>query len=246
MIEFQDVSKQFTSRTTTNQAIDHISLKIQDNEIFGIIGESGAGKSTLIRFINGLEASDTGQVWVNGVNVFELSNYDLRAFRKDISMVFQQYNLLNNKTVAENVALALEIHHYDNPLSVEEVLDFVGLKDKMHNYPNQLSGGQRQRVGIARALVTRPKILLCDEPTSALDATTTDEIVQVLKRAHKAFDMTLIMVTHELNVIQSMCTRVAILEAGRLVDVLDVQPTETLETQKSYYQRVVEVLSHDE
>lgn len=246
MIEFQDVSKQFTSRTTTNQAIDHISLKIQDNEIFGIIGESGAGKSTLIRFINGLEAPNTGQVWVNGVNVFELSNYDLRAFRKDISMVFQQYNLLNNKTVAENVALALEIHHYDNPLSVEEVLDFVGLKDKMHNYPNQLSGGQRQRVGIARALVTRPKILLCDEPTSALDATTTDEIVQVLKRAHKAFDMTLIMVTHELNVIQSMCTRVAILEAGRLVDVLDVQPTETLETQKSYYQRVVEVLSHDE
>ncbi|XJS11106.1 methionine ABC transporter ATP-binding protein [Aerococcaceae bacterium WGS1372] len=245
MIEFKNVSKRFTSQSISNQAIDDISLQIKDNEIFGIIGESGAGKSTLIRFINGLENPDTGQVWIDGVNVIDLDKAKLRDLRKDISMVFQQFNLLNNKTVAQNVALALEIHDYDNPLSVETVLEFVGLKDKMHNYPSQLSGGQRQRVGIARALITRPKILLCDEPTSALDASTTDEIVALLKRAHGEFDMTLIMVTHELSVIQSMCTRAAILEQGKLVDVLDVQPKELKNSQKNYYQRVVEVLSHE-
>lgn len=245
MIEFKHVNKSFINQSTANKAIDDISLLIEAKEIFGIIGESGAGKSTLIRFINALEQPDSGQVWVNGVNVFNLDKVSLRNFRKDISMIFQQFNLLNNKTVAENVELALQIHSYDNPLSVESVLEFVGLKDKMTHYPSQLSGGQRQRVGIARALVTRPKILLCDEPTSALDATTTDEIVALLKRAHREFDMTLIMVTHELDVIQSLCHRVAILEQGRLLDVMEIQPKAQKNYHKNYYQRVIEELSYE-
>lgn len=245
MIEFKQVSKTFINQSSSNQAINDISLLIEDKEIFGIIGESGAGKSTLIRFINGLEQPDSGQVWVNGVNVFELDKAGLRDFRRDISMVFQQFNLLNNKTVAENIDLALQIHPYDKPLSVEDVLEFVGLKDKMDSYPSQLSGGQRQRVGIARALVTRPKILLCDEPTSALDATTTDEIVALLKRAHQEFDMTLIMVTHELDVIQSLCHRVAILEQGRLLEVIGVKPKTLKNYHQSYYQRVIEELCYE-
>lgn len=245
MIELVNTTKRFEGKSGSFLAVDNISLSIKDQEIFGVVGESGAGKSTLVRFINALERPDSGQVLVDNVEVMSLSKGELQYFRKDIGMIFQQFNLLNNKTVAENVHLALEIHPYDDPLSVDEVLSFVGLSDKKDHYPSQLSGGQKQRVGIARALVTRPKILLCDEPTSALDAKMTDEIVSVLKRAHAKFNMTIVIVTHELDVIKAMCHRTAILEHGKLVDVLDIKESDYMPEAKSYHDRVLEVLTDD-
>ena len=240
-----NTTKRFEGKSGSFLAVDNISLSIKDQEVFGVVGESGAGKSTLVRFINALERPDSGQVLVDNVEVMSLSKGELQYFRKDIGMIFQQFNLLNNKTVAENVHLALEIHPYDDPLSVDEVLNFVGLSDKKDHYPSQLSGGQKQRVGIARALVTRPKILLCDEPTSALDAKMTDEIVSVLKRAHAKFNMTIVIVTHELDVIKAMCHRTAILEHGKLVDVLDIKESDYVPEAKSYHDRVLEVLTDD-
>ncbi|WP_338487784.1 methionine ABC transporter ATP-binding protein [Ruoffia tabacinasalis] len=245
MIELVNTTKRFEGKSGSFLAVDNISLSIKDQEVFGVVGESGAGKSTLVRFINALERPDSGQVLVDNVEVMSLSKGELQYFRKDIGMIFQQFNLLNNKTVAENVHLALEIHPYDDPLSVDEVLNFVGLSDKKDHYPSQLSGGQKQRVGIARALVTRPKILLCDEPTSALDAKMTDEIVSVLKRAHAKFNMTIVIVTHELDVIKAMCHRTAILEHGKLVDVLDIKESDYVPEAKSYHDRVLEVLTDD-
>lgn len=245
MIELVNTTKRFEGRYGPFFAVDNISLKIHDQEIFGVIGESGAGKSTLVRFINALERPDSGQVKVDNVDVLSLSKRELQQYRKDIGMIFQQFNLLNNKTVAENVSLALEIHQYGNPLSVDDVLNFVGLSDKKNHYPSQLSGGQKQRVGIARALITRPKILLCDEPTSALDATMTDEIVSVLKKAHAKFNMTIVVVSHELDVIKAMCNRTAVLENGKLVDILEIQATDQIPESKSYHDRVLEVLANE-
>ncbi|HIV81319.1 MAG TPA: ATP-binding cassette domain-containing protein, partial [Candidatus Salinicoccus merdavium] len=224
MINMNSVTKTYQGKNGPFNAVDNVSLKVEDNEIFGLIGESGAGKSTLLRFINALESPTEGHVTVDDTDVFHLSRKQLRQHQKGIGMIFQQFNLLNNKSVRENIHLPLELHKYENPLTVEEVLAFVGLPDKADNYPSQLSGGEKQRVGIARALITRPKILLCDEPTSALDESTTEEIVDVLKRAHKAFDMTILVVTHELNVIKSMCRRCAVLEKGRLIDIIDIAP----------------------
>lgn len=248
MIEFKQVAKEFMNSGNRIQALDQVTLTIQDEEIFGLVGESGAGKSTLLRFINALERPTSGQVVVDDVSVNELSAKELRTFRKDISMVFQQFNLLNNKTVAENVALPLSLHKYDNPLTVDEVLGFVGLADKGNHYPSQLSGGQKQRVGIARALITRPKILLADEPTSALDTRTTGEIVKVLKAAYDAYPMTMIVVTHELEVIKALCQRAAILENGQVSQVLAVQSDiqAVSDNNQSYAQQVLEVLAGHE
>lgn len=245
VIELSHVSKHFQGQDGPFKAVDDITLTVKANEIFGVIGESGAGKSTLLRFMNALEQPDEGQVKVDGVSVQDLSSTALRTFRKDIGMVFQQFNLLDNKTVVENIRLPLELHPYTGTLSVEEVLDFVGLSDKRDYYPSQLSGGQKQRVGIARALITQPKLLLCDEPTSALDANMRDEIVAVLAKAHQKFGTTIVIVTHELEVIKALCHRAAIMDSGKLVDVIDITRTEEIKTIKSYHQRVLEVLSHD-
>lgn len=245
MIELKHVSKKYEGFSGTFHAVDDVSLTIQKQEIFGVIGESGAGKSTLLRFINALEAVDQGEVFVDGLNIAKLSKRQLRQHRKHISMVFQQFNLLNNKTVRENVLLPLELHHYKEHLNVNDVLEFVGLADKANHYPSQLSGGQKQRVGIARALITKPSILLCDEPTSALDATMTDEIVAVLKRAHQKFGMTIVIVTHELEVIQNLCHRAAILEAGKLMDLLNIEQTNQVKARRTYHERVLEVLAKD-
>ena len=160
-------------------------------------------------------------------------------------MIFQQFNLLNNKTVIENIMLPLKLHHFESALDIDEVLEFVGLSDKKNNYPSQLSGGQKQRVGIARALITNPKILLCDEPTSALDEKTTDEIVQVLKRAHKVYGMTIVVVTHELNVIKQLCDRTLVLEKGNVIDTIDIKPSSSTVSEESYYERIREVLKNE-
>ena len=244
MINIHNVTKTYQGKNGPFNAVDNVSLNIGANEIFGLIGESGAGKSTLLRFINALETPSEGQVTVDDIDVFSLSGKKLRHHQKGIGMIFQQFNLLNNKSVRENIHLPLELHKYENPLTVEEVLQFVGLPDKADNYPSQLSGGEKQRVGIARALITRPKILLCDEPTSALDESTTEEIVDVLKRAHEAFDMTILVVTHELNVIKSMCKRCAVLEDGRLIDVIDIAPETYKQSYKSYHDRILKVLKN--
>lgn len=244
MITMANVTKTYQGQEGAFNAVDDVSLEIGENEIFGLIGESGAGKSTVLRFINALETPTTGTVKVDGTDVFSLSKKKLRQHQKSIGMIFQQFNLLNNKTVSENVRLPLELHKYEDPLSVREVLDFVGLGGKSDRYPGQLSGGEKQRVGIARALITRPKILLCDEPTSALDESTTEEIVGVLKRAHETFGMTVLVVTHELDVIKSMCERCAVLEKGRLVDIIDIVPGEERRSYESYHQRVLEVLKN--
>lgn len=246
LIELKQVSKRYQGQAGMFSAVDNVSLTIDDREIFGIIGESGAGKSTLIRFINALEQIDEGEVWVDNERVDHFNKKQLRQHRKDVGMIFQQFNLMNNLTVEDNILLPLSLHHYEDTIAIDELLEFVGLADKRHHYPSQLSGGQKQRVGIARALITKPKILLCDEPTSALDANRTDEIVAVLKRAHQRFGMTIVLVTHELDVIQNLCQRVAIMEAGKVVEVVAIQTNTAFKDAKSYHERVLEVLKHGE
>lgn len=244
MIELKGVLKKFSGQNGEFKAVDDISLSIEKNELFGIIGESGAGKSTLLRFINALEKPDGGQIIVDGVDVQQLTKKELRLHQKKISMIFQQFNLLSNKTVEQNIQLPLEMYDYEHTLPMETVLDFVGLKDKRHSYPAELSGGQKQRVGIARALITRPTILLCDEPTSALDQSTTKEIVDVLKKAHQQFGMTVVIVTHELEVIKELCTRAAVIEEGKLIDMIQVKRKRNQKEFQSYHQRALEVLGH--
>ncbi|CEA03633.1 Methionine import ATP-binding protein MetN 2 [Jeotgalicoccus saudimassiliensis] len=242
MIALDGVVKQYQGQNGPFSALDNISVHIKESEKFGIIGESGSGKSTLLRMINALETPDNGTVTVDGEDVVNLSPKQLRQYRKKIGMIFQQFNLLNNKTVLENVTLPLKLHKFESALDVDEVLSFVGLSDKKNSYPGQLSGGQKQRVGIARALITNPKILLCDEPTSALDEKTTDEIVGVLRRAHEVYGMTIVVVTHELNVIKHLCDRTLVLEAGNIIDTIDIKPSSHVISEASYYERVVEVL----
>jgi len=223
-----DISKTFTVKKQKVQALSHISLEINKGDIFGVIGFSGAGKSTLLRMVNALEKPSTGQVLVNGEDINTLNITRLRQVRKQIGMIFQQFNLLNSKTVYDNVAIPLvlnkmapeEIHK-----RVLELLQFVELSDKTAAFLNQLSGGQKQRVGIARALATNPSILLCDEATSALDPETTEAILKLLEKINKELKITILVVTHEIHVIQRLCNKVAVMEKGKLVEtgsVLDV------------------------
>src|SRR5699024_1251204 len=245
MIELNGIIKQYQGRDGPFNALNDISVHIKKREKFGIIGESGSGKSTLLRMINALETPDEGTVTVDGDNVGSLSPKQLRKYRKKIGMIFQQFNLLNNKTVLENITLPLKLLKFESALDAEEVLSFVGLSGKKDNYPGQLSGGQKQRVGIARALITNPKILLCDEPTSALDEKTTDEIVSVLRRAHEVYGMTIVVVTHELNVIKQLCDRTLVLEEGNVIDTIDIKQTSHVLSDASYYDRIVEVLKNE-
>ncbi|MFO8068479.1 MAG: ATP-binding cassette domain-containing protein [Alkalibacterium sp.] len=243
MIEFNHVNKMFDEKDKPLTALSDITLSIHKGEAFGVIGESGAGKSTLLRLINALEKPTSGSVSVNKIDVSNLSKKELRQAQKQIGMIFQQFNLLNNKTVAENVHLPLELYDYPAALTTDEVLHFVGLEDKKDSYPSQLSGGQKQRVGIARALITRPDILLCDEPTSALDQNTTEEIVEVLKKVHSEFEMTIVVVTHELPVIKELCERAAIMEKGEVREVINVKRSTEKANIKPYHERAIEVLT---
>jgi D-methionine transport system ATP-binding protein len=209
-------------------AIDSVSLDVEQGDVYGIIGYSGAGKSTLVRLVNALEKTTSGSIVVNGRDITTLRERDLRTVRGDIGMIFQQFNLFNSKTVARNVAYPLEVA--GRPAAeigarVAELLDFVGLSDKARNYPDQLSGGQKQRVGIARALATSPALLLADEATSALDPETTGEVLALLERVNRELGVTIILITHEMDVIRSLATKVAVMDGGRIVergDVFDV------------------------
>lgn len=201
------------------QVIKDVSFTINQGEIYGIIGHSGAGKSTLLRCINGLESYNGGTINVMGKEVSSLKDKELRVFRKELGMIFQNFNLLQRKDVFDNVALPLEVWGYDKKTIKEKVLrllELVGLEDKKHRKPSQLSGGQKQRVAIARALALDPKILLCDEATSALDPKTTKDILQLLLKINKELGLTIIMVTHQMEVIKEVCERVALLDGGKI------------------------------
>jgi D-methionine transport system ATP-binding protein len=226
MIHLQAVQKRF-QRPDGGwfTAVSDTSLSIGAGEIFGLIGFSGAGKSTLLRLINLLERPDSGAVIVDGRDLTSLSARDLRRARQNIGMVFQQFNLLTNRTVADNVAFPLEVagwSHADIAARVDECLEVVGLVDRARHYPAQLSGGQKQRVGIARALAPRPSVILADEPTSALDPRTTQSILECLKQINQRFGVTVVVVTHEMGVVRSICHRAALLDHGHIAEVMDV------------------------
>jgi len=225
MIVLNDISVDFGSGATKVQAVDHVSLSVKPGEVFGIVGSSGAGKSTLLRTINLLERPSGGQVKVDGVDITHFSNAQLRLERQRIGMIFQHFNLMHTRTVFDNVAFALHIAHKTNKeihQRVPELLSLVGLSDKADAFPAQLSGGQKQRVGIARAVANRPHILLCDEPTSALDLETSASILQLLKQINERLNITIVLISHEMNVIKSICTRVAVMDHGRVVEEGDV------------------------
>lgn len=227
MIHLNDVKKRFRRPDGGwFDAVSDTSLSVSAGEIFGLIGFSGAGKSTLLRLINLLERPDAGAVIVDGQDLTQLSGTELRRARQNIGMVFQQFNLLANRTVAENVAFPLEIAGWKREAirqRVAECLEIVGLTDRAGHYPAQLSGGQKQRVGIARALAPRPHVILADEPTSALDPKTTQSILECLRDINARFGVTIVIVTHEMGVIRSICHRAALLDAGRVVEVINVE-----------------------
>ena len=227
MIVLEQVSKRYRHRDQGwFTAVEPLSLHIKAGEIFGLMGYSGAGKSTLLRLINLLERPDSGSVSVDGQTLTALSAPSLRQARQHIGMVFQQFNLLANRTVAANVAFPLEVAGWqrsDIERRVAECLDIVGLTDRANHYPAQLSGGQKQRVGIARALAASPKVILADEPTSALDPATTRSVLECLLDINRRFNVTLVIVTHEMSVIRRLCDRAALLHQGKLLEVIDVK-----------------------
>lgn len=226
MIKLINIAKIYTSLTDQpNYALREINLTIRSGEIFGIVGQSGAGKSTLVRCINLLERPNQGQVWVDKQELTSLNGADLRLVRRQIGMIFQQFNLLAAKTVVENIALPLQFAHYSQSeieSRIAPLLRLTGLSDKQHAYPAQLSGGQKQRVAIARALASQPKVLLCDEATSALDPQTTQTILQLLKDINQRLGITIVLITHQVDVVKSICDRVALLNQGTIVEVADI------------------------
>ena len=221
MIEIQHLTKTFTTAGGTTEALKDVSLTIPDGEIYGIIGMSGAGKSTLVRSINMLERPTSGKIVIDGRDMAALSEAELRAARRDITMIFQGFNLLMQRTCQRNVAFPLELagmKRGDAMKRAAELLELVGLGDKLNNYPSPLSGGQQQRVAIARALATKPKILLCDEATSALDPQSTQSILGLIRDIHDRLGITVIVITHQMSVVEQICTRVAILDGGEVAE----------------------------
>lgn len=240
MIEIKNLSKTYISKKSTLEAVKNVNLRIQDGDIFGIVGLSGAGKSSLVRCINMLEKPTCGEILINDQDITKLSSKKLRQTRKKIGMIFQHFNLLMNSTVYENIAFPLKISGLEKTKidkKVEELLEVVDLLDKKDAYPAQLSGGQKQRVGIARALANEPEIILCDEATSALDPNTTQSILNLLKSINKRFNITIIVITHEMNVIKNICNKVAVMENGQIVEegsVISVFSKPKTDTLKSF------------
>lgn len=221
MIEFKDISKQYELKGQTLHALNQINLQIPTGSIFGIIGYSGAGKSTLIRLINLLERPSSGRIIINGTDFTALDAKALRQERASIGMIFQHFNLMQTKTVAANIEMPMKLLGWskaEREKRLEELLDFIDLKHKRHAFPDELSGGQKQRVGIARALANHPKILLCDEATSALDPQTTKSVLQLLKKINEEQGITIVMVTHEMDVIETVCDYVAVMEKGDVIE----------------------------
>ncbi|MGJ9373409.1 methionine ABC transporter ATP-binding protein [Nesterenkonia sp. CF4.4] len=266
MIEFDRVTKSYpqrgAARTQSVDALQEVSLSIGESEVFGVVGESGSGKSTLLRMVNALEMPSSGAVTVSGVNLASLRPAARRAQRRRIGMVFQQFNLLANKTVVANVGLPLSLHQRRGgfrtraegsaaPASgtedrAREMLDFVNMGGHASKHPAQLSGGEKQRVAIARALVNEPDILLCDEPTSSLDSQHTDEVIATLLRVREEMGTSILLVSHELEVIRGACDRAAILESGRLTGIAEIAQLEAREKFNSYSERARKYLEGDQ
>ena len=226
MIKVEDISKSFESKDATVNALNHVNLEIHKGEIYGVIGMSGAGKSTLVRCLNLLEKPTSGNVYIEGKNLMQLSEKELREVRTHIAMIFQHFNLLMQRTVLDNICFPLEIVGMKKKEAREkakELLKIVDLEEKAKAYPAQLSGGQTQRVAIARALAMDPKILLCDEATSALDPTTTKSILALLKKINREFGITIVIITHEMTVVQEICSHVAIIDHGDLAETGTVE-----------------------
>lgn len=218
MIEIKNLEKIYSSKNGEFVALKNVNLTVEDGDIYGIIGLSGAGKSTLVRCINLLEKPTSGQVLINGEDLTLVSKKRLLEIRKKVSMIFQQFNLLQQRTVLKNVELAGEIAGIKNSTQkAVEFLTLVGLSDKLQSYPSQLSGGQQQRVAIARALMTDPTILLCDEATSALDPETTHSILELLKKLNRDLGLTVVIISHQMSVIEAICNKVAILDNSEIV-----------------------------
>lgn len=226
MIQVENLCKRFNTKGGTVEAAKNISFSIEKGEIFGIIGLSGAGKSTLVRCLNLLERPTSGTVRVNGKNLTELSEKELRKERQKIGMIFQHFNLLMQRTALDNVCFPMEIAGIKKAEARKKALEYlkiVGLEEKALSYPSQLSGGQKQRVAIARVLASDPQILLCDEATSALDPQTTKAILELIKEINRDYEITVVVITHEMSVVQEICDKVAVLERGALVEIGTVE-----------------------
>lgn len=228
MINLENIQKTFDTKDGKVTAVNGVNLSIEEGEIYGIIGYSGAGKSTLLRILNGLEKPTSGTVKIGNKNLSELKGKKLRNERQKIGMIFQHFNLLWSRTVSENIQFPLEIAKVpkaEREKKAEELIRLVGLEGRGNAYPAQLSGGQKQRVGIARALANDPTVLLCDEATSSLDPKTTDDVLQLLLDINKKLDLTIVLITHEMNVVRKICDRVAVMDAGKVVEegkVIDI------------------------
>jgi D-methionine transport system ATP-binding protein len=248
MIDIDNIVKTFDTPSGPSTVLKGVSLSIRRGEIFGVIGRSGAGKSTLVRCINVLERPTSGRVSVGGVAVSDLSGAALRAARRDIGMIFQHFNLLSSRTVFDNIALPLEIAGKSKAeirVIVAPLLELVGLTERADRYPAQLSGGQKQRVGIARALALKPQVLLCDEATSALDPETTKSILALLKDINLKLGLTIVLITHEMNVIKELCDRVAVLDHGEVAELGEVFDVFSDPQSEAARTLVRDVLNHD-
>jgi len=246
MIKIKELYKTYKTKKHEVPALKNINLSIKRGDIFGVIGFSGAGKSTLVRCLNRLEEPDSGYIEIDGVPITELNDKGLQEARKKIGMVFQQFNLFDSKTVYGNVAFPLVAAKKSESFirhRVEEVLGFVGLADKSGSYPAQLSGGQKQRVGIARALINDPDVLLCDEATSALDPQTTYSILELLKEINERLDLTIVIITHELDVLQHACRNMAVMEDGEIVETGPVEKL-LLQPESNTSRQFVKILEH--
>lgn len=252
IIELRGVSKRFfRAKHPEIHALRHVNLTVEKGDIFGIIGLSGAGKSTLLRCLATLEKPSHGKIFIQGQEVTELDEKNLRTVRQHIGFIFQNFNLFSSRTAAENIAYPMEICGVDKEETgrrISELLGLVGLSDKKHAYPSQLSGGQKQRIGIARALANEPEILLCDEATSALDPQTTGEILALIKDLQKKLDLTVVLITHEMEVIKQICNKVAVIDNGEIVEAGSVSEVFSLPkhpvTKKFVEKSVHEIPAH--
>ena len=246
MIELKHVTKIFQQKDRITAALSDVSLTVPEGKVLGVIGESGAGKSTLIRCVNLLERPSSGEVFVDRQNLMELSSSELAKARRNIGMIFQHFNLLQTKTVAANIEIPLKllgVSKAEREKRLNELLDFIDLKHKKDAFPDELSGGQKQRVGIARALANHPKILLCDEATSALDPQTTKSVLALLKKINQEQGITIVMVTHEMDVIETVCDYVAVMEQGKVIETgstIDIFSRPQHPTTKNFIQTVLQ------
>jgi len=245
MITIKDLTKEYKTKKGTVTGVDHVNLTVNEGEVFGIVGYSGAGKSSLLRCMNLLELPTSGKIEVDGLDLTKLKGEALRKARLKIGMIFQHFYLISQKTVAENIAFALRAANTPKEKMesrVLELLDMVGLSEKKDVFPAQLSGGQKQRVGIARALANNPSVLLCDEATSALDPKTTLSILRLLKKINRELNITIVLITHEMNVVKEICDRMAIMQAGRVIEegpVYEIFSSPKAELTKEFISSVV-------